>query len=177
MIFKKSGITSTPFEEKVRYTYGLSQEIEKTLNGIDGVVIARVHLVLPDHPEFGKAIIPSSASVFIKYKPGTDIEFLTPQIRRLVANAIEGLNYSSVNVATIEAQSASQSFRTVDGTSTTAGDRAFTLSSIASDWRNLLIIGLAVLLLAFGSVMGFIMFRSGRKKGSASPVAVAEEKS
>lgn len=102
-IFQKSGIISSPFEERVRYIYALGQEVEKTLSEIDGVVAARVHVVLPDQPELGQAPKPSSAAVFIKQEPSVDLEFLVPQIRRLVSSSIEGLNYAAVTVVLTEA--------------------------------------------------------------------------
>lgn len=160
-IFKKSGITSTPFEERVRFTYGLSQEIEKTLNTIDGVVVARVHLVIPESPEFGKEVRPSSASVFIKYKAGTDIEFLTPQIRRLVANAIDGLNYSAVNVATVEAQPAVSVFKAVEGeTYGRSSTDVQGLRGLLADWRNLALIAIGFLFIVGGGIFGIIKLRN-----------------
>lgn len=44
-IFRKEGVISTPMEERARYIYALSQELESTLSQIDGVVLARVHVV------------------------------------------------------------------------------------------------------------------------------------
>jgi type III secretion protein J len=111
-IFQKSGIISSPFEERIRYIYALGQEVEKTLSEIDGVVSARVHIVLPDQPELGQAPKPSSAAVFIKQEPSVDLEFLVPQIRRLVSSSIEGLDYTAVTVVLTEAmpvQTASKS--------------------------------------------------------------------
>ena len=107
-VFEKSGIMSSPFEERVRYIYALGEDVAQTLSQIDGVVTARVHLVIPDAPQLGQAVKPSSAAVFIKHQPGTDIEFLVPQIRRLVSSAIEGLDYQSVTVVLTEAQASKQ---------------------------------------------------------------------
>ena len=170
-IFKKSGITSTPFEERVRFTYGLSQEIEKTLTSIDGVVVARVHLVLPDAPEFGKQVQPSSASVFIKHRAGVDIEYLTPQIRRLVSNAIEGLNYAAVNVTTVEAQPATAFFRTDPTSMPTARDRRTGLETFLADWRN---IALSTLLLAGIGTGGFFGYRRYRERTGGRGAADAD---
>ena len=107
-VFEKSGIMSSPFEERVRYIYALGEDVAQTLSQIDGVVTARVHLVIPDAPQLGQAVKPSSAAVFIKHQPGTDMEFLVPQIRRLVSSAIEGLDYQSVTVVLTEAQPSKQ---------------------------------------------------------------------
>lgn len=102
-VFQKSGIISSPFEEKVRYTYALGEEVARTLSQIDGVITARVHIVLPEAPQLGQALKPSSAAVFIKHQPGVDLDFFIPQIRRLVSSAVEGLEYSAVTVVLKEA--------------------------------------------------------------------------
>ena len=47
-VFQKSGLVSSPTEERIRYMYALSQEIAETLTRIDGVMNARVHIVIPD---------------------------------------------------------------------------------------------------------------------------------
>jgi len=102
-VFQKSGIISSPFEERVRYVYALGEELAQTIAQIDGVVSSRVHIVLPEEPQLGKPAKPSSASVFIKHEPNVDLEYLLPQIRRLVSSAIEGLDYASVTVVLTEA--------------------------------------------------------------------------
>lgn len=103
-VFAKSGIVSSPFEERVRYIYALGEEVAQTLQQIDGVLVARVHVVMPEAPELGQEAKPSSAAVFIKQKVGYDLDFLVPQIRRLVANSIEGVKYEEVSVVLVEAQ-------------------------------------------------------------------------
>jgi type III secretion protein J len=102
-VFQKSGIMSSPFEERVRYIYALGEDVAQTLSSIDGVVTARVHIVLPDAPQLGQPVKPSSAAVFIKHRPGVDLDFFVPQIRRLVSSAIEGLQYSAVTVVLADA--------------------------------------------------------------------------
>jgi type III secretion protein J len=91
-VFKKEGMISTPLEERARYIFGLSQELEKTLNQIDSVVSARVHVVLPERIAPGEPIMPSSASIFIKHKKGFDIDLMTPRIRSMVSTSIPGLS-------------------------------------------------------------------------------------
>ena len=111
-VFAKSGIVSSPFEERVRYIYALGEEVAATLQQIDGVLVARVHIVMPEAPELGQEAKPSSAAVFIKQKVGFDLDFLVPQIRRLVANSIEGVNYEEVSVVLVEAQPQTTAERT-----------------------------------------------------------------
>lgn len=90
-IFRKEGVISTPLEERARYLYALSQELEATLSQIDGVVTARVHVVLPERVAPGEPVQPASASVFIKHTPALDPESTLPRIRRLVASSIPGM--------------------------------------------------------------------------------------
>lgn len=97
-VFKKEGLISSPLEERVRFVYALSQELSATLSEIDGVLSARVHVVLPDNALSTGKIVPSSAAVFIRHLAETSVDQLTPQIKMLVTNSIEGLAYDKVSV-------------------------------------------------------------------------------
>ncbi|MGM3161876.1 type III secretion system inner membrane ring lipoprotein SctJ [Dickeya undicola] len=90
-VFQKTGVISTPLEERARYIYALSQEVESTLTQIDGVLVARVHVVLPERIAPGEPIQPASAAVFIKYRPELEPDSIEPRIRRMVASSIPGL--------------------------------------------------------------------------------------
>ena len=90
-VFKKHGMISSPMEERVRYIHGLSSELESTMMQFDSVVAARVHVVLPERIAPGEPIQPSSAAVFIKYRPPIDEDAVLPRVRRLVAASIPGL--------------------------------------------------------------------------------------
>lgn len=103
-LFKKEGLVSSPLEERVRYIYALSQSVQETLSQIDGVIIARVHIVIPDNDPFNKEKKPSAASVFIKYRPESNLIDIKPQIKKIVQNSIEGLTYDQVSVEMLPAQ-------------------------------------------------------------------------
>lgn len=103
-IFKKQGLVSSPLEERVRFIYALSQELAQTISQIDGVLTARVHIVLPENNPFGEKAIPSAASVFIKCRDGSSLKSLIPNIKALVANSIEGLSYDRISVFLFETE-------------------------------------------------------------------------
>ena len=103
-VFKKSGLVSSPTEERIRYMYALSQELEGTLELISGVLNARVHVVIPNNDPLADQIYPASASVFIKYRRNAGVENLAPQIKNLVVKSIEGLDYANVSLALFPVQ-------------------------------------------------------------------------
>jgi type III secretion protein J len=97
-VFKKDGLISSPVEERARYLYALSQDLSATLSRIDGVLFARVHLVLPERGSGSDPNTPSSAAVFIKHRADANVEIFQPQVRRLVANSIPGLASERVSL-------------------------------------------------------------------------------
>lgn len=90
-IFRKEGVISTPLEERARYIHALSQELEATLSNIDGVIVARVHVVLAERVAPGEAVQPASASVFIKHDTRLDPDSIQARVRRMVASSLPGM--------------------------------------------------------------------------------------
>lgn len=90
-VFKKEGLISSPLEERGRYVYALSQELESTLAQIDGVVVARVHVVLPEKVAPGEPMQPPSAAVFIKHLPSLEPDAISYRVKQLVARSVPGL--------------------------------------------------------------------------------------
>lgn len=103
-LFKKEGLVSSPMEERVRYIYALSQSVQETLTQIDGVIIARVHIVMPENNPYMEKVSPSSASVFIKYHPNSNLSDIKSEIKMIVEKSIEGLSYDKVSVVMLPAE-------------------------------------------------------------------------
>lgn len=106
-VFKREGFVSSPLEERARLVHAMSQEISNTIANIDGVVTARVHLVMPERNPLIDKPQPAAASVFIKHRPDKNLAAQTAQIKALVVNSIEGLAYDNVTVALFAAESLS----------------------------------------------------------------------
>ena len=162
-VFEKSGIMSSPFEERVRYIYALGEDISKTLSEIDGVLTARVHIVLPESTNLGDDIKPSSAAVFIKHRRGVDLDFFTPQIRRMVSNALEGVDYENVTVVLVEAEPPQI---LGDQVRTPISELFFGLGVRASDeryfWEILAIVGVVTTLLVLSNLLSLFAFARAR---------------
>lgn len=152
-IFKKDGMISTPTEERARFLAALSQELESTLSQIDGVVLARVHPVLPERIVPGEPVLPSSCSVLVKHIPGWNTASYEPRIRKLVLASIPGLAESPEKIAVIfvPAESASAAGRAADDA--TAGDRVSPMG-----W----ILGIVAVAMGIGGPAGWLLWQRHR---------------
>lgn len=102
-VFSGNGLVSSPMDERARMIYALDEELSHTISDIDGVLTARVQIVLPENDPLRSDSTPSSASVFIRYGQTTPIDSLIPQIKMLVADSVAGLTYDKVSVVTVPA--------------------------------------------------------------------------
>ena len=101
-VFKKTGMISSPSEERIRFMDALAQDLAKTISEIDGVVDARVHVVLPENDPFARHALPSSAAVAIRSRWDADLTDVIPSIKGLVKNSIEGLQYDKIMVTVFQ---------------------------------------------------------------------------
>jgi flagellar M-ring protein FliF len=97
-IFDKSdALGTTSFIQNINNLRALEGELARSIKGLDRVVAARVHLVLPERPLFSRDKVEPSASIVLKVH-GT----LEPQqvraIRHLVASAVNGLKPQRVSI-------------------------------------------------------------------------------
>jgi type III secretion protein J len=182
-VFKKEGLISSPLEERARYIYALSQELSNTLSKIDGVLAARVHVVLPERGAAGENGVPSTSAVFIKHQEGYNLEIIQPQIRRLVTNSIPGLTAERVSVVFVAAQP-----RTASGSAAERGSAGTGTGASANVWGvevpvhsagtlSTLLWGLLAAVILTLSGLGFLLWRyvlpAHRNVAVASSDAVA----
>ena len=149
-MFQKQGLVSTPSEERMRYIYAVSQELSQTLRSIDGVVSARVHVVIPLNDPLSDKIRPSSAAVFIKHRPDVDLRLLAPAVKDLVAHSIEGLTPDQVSLTLFEAHGTAAPSSLAAPTPAEAADRRLVLGVLS---QRAVVVLLVLLLLAAASLM------------------------
>jgi type III secretion protein J len=100
-LYGQPSLVPTATEERARFLEALGSEIERTLETIDGVVSARVHLVLAESdPLAGDARprVPAQAAVLLKLRAGGAAAIKEGDVRKLVAGSVPGLEPASVAV-------------------------------------------------------------------------------
>lgn len=97
-VFKGNGLIVSPGEDRARMIYALDEELSRTISDIDGVLSARVNIVIPENDPLQQDVPPASASVVVRYRQGSQVNTLMPQIKMLVAGGVSGLTYDKVNV-------------------------------------------------------------------------------
>ncbi len=100
-VFGKGSIVPTPSEERALYLHALSGELARTIEAIDGVLEARVHLALPPtDPGRTEPTAPVRGAVLVKAAPGAHARVLplAAGIQSLVAGAVAGLDAAAVSV-------------------------------------------------------------------------------
>lgn len=105
-VFAKGSLVPTSVEERALYHHALAGELARSLETLDGVVEARVHLALPaPDPLRPETARPPRGAVLVKVRPEARarVEALESGIRSLVAGAAEGLDPASVSVVLAEA--------------------------------------------------------------------------
>jgi len=100
-VYKERGLVPGRMEEQALYLSALQEEISKTLESVEGVVSARVHVTARPEKRISKAEAPDpTASVLIGYHPGTDEQppISPDEVKKIVAHAVVGLDRDRVMV-------------------------------------------------------------------------------
>jgi type III secretion protein J len=100
-VFGKGSMVPTPTEEHALYLHALAGELSRSVEAIDGVVEARVHLGLPQPDPLRPSHRPAPrGAVLVKCRPPAceAVHALEDGIRSLVAGAADGLEAGAVAV-------------------------------------------------------------------------------
>ena len=103
--YGQPSLIPTPSEERARYLDATAGEIERTLETVDGIVGARVHLVLEETDPLAVDAKPKSAAraaVLLKARPGA-APIAAADVQKLVAGSVAGLDATAVSVVVTSA--------------------------------------------------------------------------
>lgn len=94
----KSSLVPTPMEQQVQYVELLAGELEQTLEATEGVLSARVHVVIPAPARPGQPAAASRASALLKVRPGmaSRVTAARHELRQLIAGGVQGLSAEDV---------------------------------------------------------------------------------
>lgn len=96
-IYDHQGYGLTEEDQRVEYQRALQGELARTIDSIEGVKDARVHLVIPPRSIFKSDRESPSAAVALALKPGVSLgRAQVTGMQRLVAASVAGLEPSSV---------------------------------------------------------------------------------
>lgn len=99
-ILDDQGISTSEFKEKTDFKRAMEGELAHTIEAIDGVDGAVVHLAIPEKDVFTDSQQPTTASVLVQTNPGSTLAPEQVQaVVHLVASSIDGLDPDNVTVA------------------------------------------------------------------------------
>jgi flagellar M-ring protein FliF len=98
-ILDKQSLSTSQFQEQTSYKRAIEGELETTIEALDAVQTAVVHVAMPQEKLFESDTAPTTASVLVQTRPGSTLE--TGQVQavvHLVASSVEGLDPKQVTV-------------------------------------------------------------------------------
>lgn len=103
-VFATEGMISSAMQEKAKFSYAVAEELMNTFNRIDGVLEARVHIVLKEKDPLTQEEAPASAAVFLRHRPDVDMIGTISKVQQIVAQSVPGIDNSDIAVSLFPAQ-------------------------------------------------------------------------
>jgi flagellar M-ring protein FliF len=98
-IFDNEKIGISPFVQNVNLNRALQEELAKSIQMIEGVVHARVHIVTPERNMFNSEAMKPSASVVLRLRAGYKLNPVNiAAITHLVAGSVEGMESKNITI-------------------------------------------------------------------------------
>lgn len=95
---KQSALGATTFVQNVNKLRALEGELARSIDSLDTVRNARVHLVLPEKALFQTNAEPPKASIVVGLERGSLSERQVNAIRNLVGSSVEGLTTENISI-------------------------------------------------------------------------------
>ncbi|MCU1669423.1 MAG: fliF [Blastococcus sp.] len=130
-LLDQQGITTSEFQQQVTYQRAIEGELDKTLEALQGVNTAVVHVAIPKDQVFVTEQAKPTASVLLDLAAGTQLTGEQIQaVTNLVSSSIQGMDPSQVTVADSNGQVLSSAGT---GITPAAGDAR---SQVETDYQN-----------------------------------------
>lgn len=97
-LFDKPNWVGSEFDERVNYQRALEAELEHTIETMEAIRSARVHVVLSKQGAFSSEDQPGKASVVLKLRRSSVPRNEADSIRNMIAGAVEGLQAGAVTL-------------------------------------------------------------------------------
>ncbi len=97
-VFTSDGLVSSASSEKARMAYAISQELSDTFTRIDGVLTARVHIVLGEQDQSGKFTVNPSAAILIRHIPDSLVVNYIPQLQSITEKSVPKISGNSISI-------------------------------------------------------------------------------
>jgi flagellar M-ring protein FliF len=126
-IFDRASFGATEFTQQVNYKRAIEGELARTLEGLDEVESARVHVTQPHESIYADKAERSKASVMVRMRQGRALSReRTEAVVSLIASAVEGLDPADIAVMDTQGRLLSSS---AHGAGSGGGNDAGTFSS------------------------------------------------
>lgn len=120
-LLDEQSLSTSQFQEQTNFKRAMEAELANTIEAINGVRSAVVHLALPPKQVFADEQDPATASVLVSATPGAELDQEQVQaVVHLVASSIDGLAPEKVTVA----DSTGKVLSATDGTGGLDGSRS-----------------------------------------------------
>jgi flagellar M-ring protein FliF len=133
-LLDQQGITTSEFRQRIDYQRALEGELAMTLEAIDGVDSATVHLALPEESVFVDEPADPTASVLVasaSTAPITDDQVAA--MVHLVASSVKGMKPENVTIADAAGNVLASGEETAGGTSGSADARSDATAQLEND--------------------------------------------
>lgn len=98
-MFPADSLVASPRAEKARLYSALEQRLEQSLNTLEGVVSARVHVSYDlESGESGRKAVPLHVSALVVRERDRDTQLLTTDIKRFLKNSFSSMDYENISV-------------------------------------------------------------------------------
>lgn len=150
-VFSGQGMISSPSEEDARMAYAIAQELSETFSRIDGVLTARVHVVMGKVDEAVNLRIAPSVGVFIRHNPDSVVINMVSHIREISARSVPGLTADNVSVMLVPVR-----------------ETVTVPPPVTITWQERYLLPILLAMALFGAGVGIAVFRAVQKRKAQS---------